>query len=256
MIISTAFSKKLVIQNVKQKCCSSSEIFDCNSNNCVSSYRTKFTAKDYGFPTCSSHTEVLVELNSWSESYDLIINENKSLTVSFGMKSRNFTTEFYCADVTATPKLWMVSACWSKEICHQIPCIRRCCGDGRVPSKDVRSCQYRPHYYWNIPFTNSIMDTQHTELDASTSLTHGMLSGLNCTKFMDEAFELDTLGDPEVKQYIDRSDGSLYLSSTKKRIQNDRYCLAFTPKKQEVRLLLLLQDVNIRLLLLSLCISD
>lgn len=144
-----------------QKCCPEYHSFNIVTKECVyeqatasqTQYEEILGSNSFvmtkGSPNCDRDTEVLVEYHSLIHGLSLDANYLKIRTLNKHSAFELLRPNTFCIEKTTTTmrkprnntatarvnaSRWIAKACRPKDICQEIPCIRKCCKDGEYIS--------------------------------------------------------------------------------------------------------------------------
>lgn len=133
---------------VIRKCCPIDKIYDLNEKKCVLSDSQQDLVQQ-------SYLQITKNRLNFMSNSSFVLCDAKKVVVeqSYDINTTDFSIYFdFCLDVSLGfngELAWMTQTCHSREICHQMPCIRKCCRFGEMSKYENRTSVC-------VPFEGSI----------------------------------------------------------------------------------------------------
>ncbi|KAL7044183.1 hypothetical protein ACKWTF_001819 [Chironomus riparius] len=180
--------------------------------------------------------DVLVEYHS--NVHDLKMFEGSLVITNYeGYGPEVFNRKYYCIESTLNSEIeqpsamtsqhfekrasskWIAKVCRNKEVCKEIPCVKKCCklGERMVFTNSSSLCEEHEQGI-DVQFYSFSMHQNQLTMDQMEPREYGILMPRYCEKFKLEPDEL---------HYISGIDGSLYYDYEKKFYPNEEFCVDY-----------------------------
>jgi hypothetical protein len=147
LVVAVVLQSSVYANSTLHKCCQLNEVYDIVDRVCVkkSANENKLNASEHlfdsnskiGSPKCDGDDDVAVEYDSEKHNITfygghLLLPSHAKSNALVEAQPNSFCIDSVSGDGMNVAKKshWMAKTCRPRSVCDNIPCVRKCCGDG------------------------------------------------------------------------------------------------------------------------------